>query len=204
MSMPIQRQSESYNVFDTGTRFAKDYESHDLPAGLVGLMGGPRIQAGLNNRRHADAYAVPASGMGSYDPYGGPSVDNYAHPSEPDGYDDDMRQREELGLDREAPDEGRYADPHDFREHEQAPDYPLDPHEGGESPYMTPETMDEMDQDYGPQSFNAARHLTADDGPAMFTPMMYQPGQEMMKHPHSMMYGLDGVPEEMGGPGGPM
>lgn len=52
MSMPIQRQSEAYGAFDDGShRFAKDYETHDLPEGLVGMLAGRRISAGLNNPR---------------------------------------------------------------------------------------------------------------------------------------------------------
>lgn len=55
MSMPIQRQSEAYGIFDDGPRFARDRSSHDLPAGLAGLINstGPRIQAGLLNTRQA-------------------------------------------------------------------------------------------------------------------------------------------------------
>lgn len=55
MSMPIQRQSEAYNIFDDGPRFARDRSSTDLPSGLAGLVNsmGPRIQAGLLNTRTA-------------------------------------------------------------------------------------------------------------------------------------------------------
>jgi len=60
MSMPIQRQSDTYGAFDDGShRFAKDYETHDLPEGLVGMLAGRRISAGLNDprrmQREADA-----------------------------------------------------------------------------------------------------------------------------------------------------
>lgn len=54
MSMPIQRQSEMYAAFDDGLRFQREHRSRDLPDGLVNMLGGPRIQAGLNNTRQAD------------------------------------------------------------------------------------------------------------------------------------------------------
>jgi hypothetical protein len=55
MSMPIQRQSEAYSVFDDGPRFARDRSSTDLPKGLAGLVNsmGPRITGGLLNTRQA-------------------------------------------------------------------------------------------------------------------------------------------------------
>lgn len=55
MSMPIQRQSEAFGIFDDGPRFARDRASHDLPRGLAGLLNstGPRITAGLLNTRQA-------------------------------------------------------------------------------------------------------------------------------------------------------
>lgn len=55
MSMPIQRQSEAFGIFDDGPRFARDRSSTDLPRGLAGLINtmGPRIQAGLLNTRTA-------------------------------------------------------------------------------------------------------------------------------------------------------
>ena len=57
MSMPIQRQSEAYGIFDDGPRYARDRASTDLPRGLAGLLNstGPRIQAGLLNTRIAAA-----------------------------------------------------------------------------------------------------------------------------------------------------
>lgn len=61
MSMPIQRQSESFGIFDDGPRYDRDRPSHDLPRGLAGLVNGmgPRIQAGLLNTR----LAVNVDGM---------------------------------------------------------------------------------------------------------------------------------------------
>lgn len=55
MSMPIQRQSEQFSVFDAGPRWQRDRSSTDLPRGLAGLINtsGPRIQAGLLNTRTA-------------------------------------------------------------------------------------------------------------------------------------------------------
>jgi hypothetical protein len=55
MSMPIQRQSEAFGVFDDGPRFARDRGSHDLPRGLAGLVNsmGPRITGGLLDTRTA-------------------------------------------------------------------------------------------------------------------------------------------------------
>lgn len=66
MSYPIQRQSESYGVFaDSDLRFAKEYRTQDLPEGLVNMLKGPRISAGLNNRRQADVdTSVAAGGAG--------------------------------------------------------------------------------------------------------------------------------------------
>jgi hypothetical protein len=63
MSMPIQRQSESFGIFDDGPRYARDKSNYDLPKGLAALINtsGPRIQAGLNNTRTAgtDHYPTP-------------------------------------------------------------------------------------------------------------------------------------------------
>ena len=55
MSMPIQRQSESYGYFDDGPRFARDRTSTDLPRGLAALINtsGPRITGGMLNTRTA-------------------------------------------------------------------------------------------------------------------------------------------------------
>ena len=55
MSMPIQRQSESFGYFDDGPRFARDRSSTDLPSGLAHLINtsGPRITGGLLNTRQA-------------------------------------------------------------------------------------------------------------------------------------------------------
>ena len=56
MSMPIQRQSESFGYFDEGPRFARDRSSTDLPRGLAGLINtsGPRITGGMLNTRTAN------------------------------------------------------------------------------------------------------------------------------------------------------
>lgn len=57
MSMPIQRQSEAFGIFDDGPRFARDRSPAELPRGLAGLVNstGPRISAGLLNTRQAAA-----------------------------------------------------------------------------------------------------------------------------------------------------
>ena len=53
--MPIQRQSEQFQVFDTGTRWARDRESRDLPKGLAGLVNsmGRKISGGMLDTRTA-------------------------------------------------------------------------------------------------------------------------------------------------------
>ena len=55
MSMPIQRQSEQFSVFDTGIRWERDRPQHELPRGLAGLVNsmGPRITGGMLNTRQA-------------------------------------------------------------------------------------------------------------------------------------------------------
>lgn len=92
MSMPIQRQSESFGYFDHGPRYERDRASHDLPKGLAALINtsGPRIQAGLMDTRSAgytmgDSPFSPGWGPrdhGGHGPDGGP-----LHP--PSYYDDD-------------------------------------------------------------------------------------------------------------------
>jgi hypothetical protein len=61
MSMPIQRQSESFGYFDEGPRFARDRTATDLPSGLAGLINtsGPRITGGLLNTRQAGEKILP-------------------------------------------------------------------------------------------------------------------------------------------------
>jgi hypothetical protein len=53
--MPIQRQSESFGIFDDGPRYARDRTTLDIPKGLAGLINttGPRIQGGMLNTRTA-------------------------------------------------------------------------------------------------------------------------------------------------------
>lgn len=98
MSMPIQRQSEQYSVFDDGPRFARDRSSTDLPKGLAHLINtsGPRIQAGLLNTREAAGYDFGRGPRdhGGHGPDGGPSVpdwyyeddnDNDGDPEDPPG-----------------------------------------------------------------------------------------------------------------------
>jgi hypothetical protein len=92
MSMPIQRQSEQYGVFDDGPRFARDRSSTDLPKGLAGLINttGPRIQAGLLNTREAAGYDFGRGPRdhGGHGPDGGPSVpDSYYNDDNDDNGD---------------------------------------------------------------------------------------------------------------------
>lgn len=67
--MPIQRQSESFGIFDDGPRFARDRSPADLPKGLAALVNtsGPRIQGGMLNTRTA----------GWHHPEYDPRVDGY-------------------------------------------------------------------------------------------------------------------------------
>lgn len=69
MSMPIQRQSESFGYFDEGPRYARDRSSTDLPRGLAGLINnsGPRIQAGLLNTRTASDDSCEYCGQPGHD-----------------------------------------------------------------------------------------------------------------------------------------
>lgn len=110
MSMPIQRQSEQFSVFDSGPRWERDRPSHDLPKGLAGLVNsmGPRISSGLLNTRLAvntegmdpDSHAY---GRQTYNPLFG----EYGH----DGYDYEgvspsrfKRQMRDRDLDQEIAD----------------------------------------------------------------------------------------------------
>ena len=75
MTFPIQRQSDTYGVFDDGLHFAKDYTTRDLPEGLVNMLQGPRITAGMNNTRTAgpDNINFEGGGIGFGEP-GGPQM----------------------------------------------------------------------------------------------------------------------------------
>jgi len=89
MSMPIQRQSEAYGIFDDGPRFARDRSSADLPSGLAALINtsGPRITGGMLNTRQG---GFPIDGPGDIP---GPRDHGGAGPdggrSVPDWYYDD-------------------------------------------------------------------------------------------------------------------
>ncbi len=89
MTWPIQRQSDQYEALNgNDLRFAKEYETRDLPEGLVNMLGkGVGITAGLNDprrmRREADLPANPtvttepstvpgSAGAGNPIEYGGP------------------------------------------------------------------------------------------------------------------------------------
>lgn len=113
MSMPIQRQSEAYGIFDDGPRFARDRASHDLPRGLAGLVNstGPRIQAGLLNTRqagwHTPDYDPRVDGYGGG--YYGPSAADMADFAEEDA---ERRRKETYPRGQGAPwDYDKYGDP---------------------------------------------------------------------------------------------
>lgn len=119
MSMPIQRQSEAYGIFDDGPRFARDRASHDLPRGLAGLVNstGPRIQAGLLNTRqagwHTPDYDPRVDGYGGG--YYGPSAADMADFAEEDA---ERRRKETYPRGQGAPwDYDKYGDPDPYLEH---------------------------------------------------------------------------------------
>ena len=74
MSMPIQRQSESFGYFDDGPRHARDRSPADLPKGLAGLVNGmgPRIQAGMLDTRSAGYGRSFSMGDSPFSPGWGP------------------------------------------------------------------------------------------------------------------------------------
>ena len=57
MSMPVQRQSDQFSIFDDGVRYANDRTPVEIPDGLIGVLNtsGPRITAGLLNTRQGTA-----------------------------------------------------------------------------------------------------------------------------------------------------
>ncbi|AON96889.1 hypothetical protein BI081_gp218 [Mycobacterium phage Tonenili] len=192
MSMPIQRQSESYHAFTDGPRFARDRVQRDLPPGLAGLVsGGPRISAGLNNprgiRHHADAYEAP----GLFDKHGpyGSGVDSYGHEAEPDfdprQYGDDSPHGPEPHVDEHGHpldvDEGSYVEDLSGHGHPDVAGFGF----GGYDDY-DPHSVENLPPDYDDQfgphmaSFTQARHHEADGpAPALFTPMLFQPGERL-------------------------
>lgn len=196
--MPIQRQSDAYKAFDDGVRYAKDYETRDLPEGLVNALSrGVGITAGLNDprrmKREADAYAVPTDGYGAgprsgdFGRDGGPAVPTSYHAEDDQsaltGYSPDELQYQEHGL-----------DPHQHIPEEQVTEAPpahsdvagfgwggyddFDPHSAENLP---PDAHEQFDPHMA--SFTEARSHTAEDGPApgpgLFNPMMFQPGERL-------------------------
>lgn len=169
MSMPIQRQSESYGYFDEGPRFARDRASSDLPRGLAGVINsmGPRITGGMLNTRTA----VNVDGMDDHAYHtelpsgpGGDWIgdeDGYRAPRRewnPDsGYeptDEDERRSELVGED----DASEYNwgpepyDPHLDGHPEQAPDY------GVEDPSFGEYDKPLNDWEHETESRQASRH----------------------------------------------
>lgn len=88
--MPIQRQSEQYSAFDTGTRWARDKESHDLPKGIAGLVNsmGPRVGAGMLNTREGGKHDAEPDGESWVS---GPDIYNIPHEAWEKSYQDDER-----------------------------------------------------------------------------------------------------------------
>jgi hypothetical protein len=110
MSMPIQRQSESFGIFDDGPRYARDRASADLPKGLAALINtsGPRIQGGMLDTRRTAGWHYP-----EYDPRIDGHPDDEGHERwdrdsfDPgwEGFDDDDPELESL----EASDPQRFV-----------------------------------------------------------------------------------------------
>lgn len=185
--MPIQRQNESYGAFDDGShRFARDHaETRDLPEGLVNMLAGPRISAGLNNPR-AYRQAVDTHGMdpaghayhteAPFDPHDSQRGARDYDPNtgyQPSPYDE--QQSELVGQDDDSGyNWGPQPSHADFAEN-------LVPAAGGDVQGFgvggyddfDPHSGDNVDARFAHQahmaSFTEARRLTADDGPAQKT-----------------------------------
>jgi hypothetical protein len=184
MSMPIQRQNDAYGVFDDGQRFAREHTTRDLPEGLVNMLKGPRISAGLNNprgigERRADAFAREDMG-------------GHAH------YDPEMEARDHAGFGEDHAGFGQDPSQHIPESYVEQPQAAaMDPSGFGFGGYddYDPHSSENLPPDYGAQfdphmgSFPEARRLTADDGPApgLFTPMLHQPGERL--DARSTLYG---------------
>ena len=193
MSQPIQRQSEQFGIFDDGPRFARERPRHELPAGLAGMLSGPRIQAGLlNTRQAADVQSGGnhADDMrGLYGPGrdfgrdGGPAVP-------PDYYVDDTEPEEadEFGLDPE-----RYLPEKDIAEWERLPFDTPTHFPGGGYDDFDPNSPENADARFAYQrhlaSFCEARPHTAEGGPTpgLFNTMLFMPGDHL--DPRSILYG---------------
>lgn len=166
MCMPIQRQSETYSAFDDGShRFARDYETRDLPAGLVNMLKGARITAGLNDPRRMareagfGSYPDSAgfgredlSGHGHFDPAAEEQQDPYADPESGYGFSGggDSSQYSEVPVDHQDPGGFGFGGYEDY-----------DPHSSENLP------PPDYGEQFGPHmaSFLEARRLTADGGP---------------------------------------
>jgi len=108
MSMPIQRQSESFGYFDHGPRFERDRTSTDLPRGLAGLINGmgPRIQAGmLDTRTAVNTHGMDPESHAYHTelPYG-PGPGRIYNPDfrEYEPSDEDERRQEAVGEDDDS------------------------------------------------------------------------------------------------------
>lgn len=124
MSMPIQRQSDQYAAFDSGTRWERDRSSTDMPKGLAGLVNsmGPRIQAGLLDTRQAGYGRSFSMGDSPYSAGWGPADHGGAgpdggprHPRE--YYEDDSEDEGDPYIDDlDNHDPERYISSDDIRE----------------------------------------------------------------------------------------
>lgn len=124
MSMPIQRQSDAYGIFDSGTRWDRDRSSTELPKGLAALVNtsGPRITGGLLDTRQAGYGRSFSMGDNPFQPGWGPA-DHGGHgpdggPRHPDHFEEDYEEDEDdpymESLDQHDPD--RYISADDIRE----------------------------------------------------------------------------------------
>ena len=123
--MPIQRQSDQFSVFDTGTRWERDRPQHDLPRGLAGLVNGmgPRITGGMLNTRTAGTGSYPTpehlwEGQGPSHDENGRHLRN-STPSEVEHFRDvarALREHHHIGG-------WHYPDRRDWTDHDPADDF---------------------------------------------------------------------------------
>ena len=160
MSMPIQRQSESFGYFDEGPRYARDHTSTELPAGLAALINtsGPRITGGMLNTRTAvnvDGMDPESHAYHTELPYGpGPGREWNPDFREYEPSDEDERRSELVGEDDDSgfnwgPEP---YDPHFDGPSEHAPDY------GVEDPSFGEYDKPLNDWEHETESRQASRH----------------------------------------------
>lgn len=161
MSMPIERQSAQYDVFDTD-RWNRDRQASYDESEVADMLRGPSIHAGLLDTRRTSAWG----GENNYGPPGPLNPPEYY--DEGDG-EDEFFHNQEHGLDQQPPE---------------------DPYGGHapETPLIPLDLLEEHRQSTGfdrepPPHFNAARHLAEDGGPALegaaFNPNLFSPGDKL-------------------------